>query len=86
MPTQILQKLHTDLEQAATDLTPEEQEALLAEIQALIQQHLDGETEDPEHATLKEKLQAQAIAFKAHHPTLADSFVFAVNSLNNAGL
>lgn len=85
MAKEILDKLQADLDEAMAGLDDAEQAALLLEVKEVIRDHLD-EAKETEEATLIAKLQATAVRFKVEHPTLAESFIFAVNSLNNAGL
>ncbi|MCA9982237.1 MAG: DUF4404 family protein [Anaerolineales bacterium] len=82
MTKDILEKLHAELESVATDLTDEEQEALLRDVQALIRSHLH-EAEQP---SLTDRLEATAVQFGADHPKLAENLIFAINSLSNAGI
>ncbi len=85
MAKEILDKLQAELDKAMAELDDAEQAALLLELKEVISDHLD-EQKETEEASLIAKLQATAVRFKVEHPTLSESFIFAVNSLNNAGL
>lgn len=84
MTKEVIEKLHAEIDQYASGLSDAEQEALLREVQTLLRSHLHEEDGSPE--SLADRLELTAAKFEADHPSLAESFIFAINSLNNAGL
>lgn len=83
-----LQQLHQELDDYAANLTDEQQEALLRDIQGYIQQHLEKSPEEQadNEADLSQQIGFSASQFEAEHPSLTQSLMIVINSLSNSGI